>query len=911
MAQVFEIGGRQLVVVEPTSRSLFKVKEVHTGVYYALKIYRQPPPLLAKQLRQEVTHLRDLNPHPHILTLHAYKDTPKAFFLLYDLCESKSYVEGSFAQWRPTLSAMSEQDALHAFYQLCLALCHMHRRAPAIVHRNITSKSVLLTSDSTLRLGGFTSSSQASSRSLLPSEVTTLSEELQLTIKKSWRPPELCSITENSQCTTKHDIWNLGEFLYFLLFGVKPFSDHRAQIAGSYIIPREVSSKIRDLLRMTIDPVYDRRGDITDVMTKILEQQPAPTQKKLLCCIPARNTHNGNRNTLFHPKKSTAKCILKLLNATQEPPKEKYVRKLVEKAWIKPGKIPKFYKELQGIKGLDLPQVRLKVLLCLHEYIRTAPLLCIQSSPGALSVLSLLEAHCPVQPGDPLRSDYFRQLTHTYCQALRAKVTIHNNYLTVFDGQFVLKQQLSELQASGPIKIQLIQDLMSCLKRMLRTMEVAMGQGTLLVVLRETVVKTLSNEITCLIQPLMSLITSWKHLSGQDSDLLISDFQSTYTRAQSLFQQVQDPRLSDPPPEFMTLSSYSSYSLLDSSPLSSYVSQQEILPVVPESQHASEFHTARTGSQAGSRNSFDLIDLTQEGIQSYAQRINESLQNWQIALDEVTMVRQIGAGASSEVWLGSYRKTAVAVKKIKMERIENGALREFSREVAALVQLRHPNLVLFMGAYLGSPLCVITEYCAGGDLYHLLHRDRDVFISWEQKLKMCLDIAKGMHFLHTCTPSIIHRDLKSLNLLVETPIRSPNDQVHIKVSDFGLAKALREREMMTGQLGTCVSDMQHWMAPEVLQSQSYTLKADVFSFGVSDIQIVMWEIITRKTPYEGMTVMDIKHRVLNQHDRPDITQIPPSCPDQMKQLMFMCWRTDPQKRPPFSSIVDILEVVTI
>ena len=89
MDSVFEIGGRQLVVTAPLSRSVFRVRDVHTGVHYALKIYRQPEPSLQKQLRKEVTHLREINPHPHIVTLQASKESGKAVFLLYDLCESK------------------------------------------------------------------------------------------------------------------------------------------------------------------------------------------------------------------------------------------------------------------------------------------------------------------------------------------------------------------------------------------------------------------------------------------------------------------------------------------------------------------------------------------------------------------------------------------------------------------------------------------------------------------------------------------------------------------------------------------------------------------------------------------------------------------------------------------------------
>lgn len=96
------------------------------------------------------------------------------------------------------------------------------------------------------------------------------------------------------------------------------------------------------------------------------------------------------------------------------------------------------------------------------------------------------------------------------------------------------------------------------------------------------------------------------------------------------------------------------------------------------------------------------------------------------------------------------------------------------------------------------------------------------------------------------------------------------------------------------------------MAPEVLGCQKYTLKADVYSFGV-----VMWEIITRETPYRGVPVSDIKFRVLHSNQRPDSSLIPPNCPKALKKLMNLCWRKEPEKRPSFSAVVDILSNIKL
>lgn len=90
----------------------------------------------------------------------------------------------------------------------------------------------------------------------------------------------------------------------------------------------------------------------------------------------------------------------------------------------------------------------------------------------------------------------------------------------------------------------------------------------------------------------------------------------------------------------------------------------------------------------------------------------------------------------------------------------------------------------------------MTELCNGGDLFHLLHRERDTFISWQQKIKICQDVAHGMHFLHS--NNIIHRDLKSLNILLVTPIQRPTDPVYVKVSDFGLSRVFKSNLEMTG-----------------------------------------------------------------------------------------------------------------
>lgn len=144
--------------------------------------------------------------------------------------------------------------------------------------------------------------------------------------------------------------------------------------------------------------------------------------------------------------------------------------------------------------------------------------------------------------------------------------------------------------------------------------------------------------------------------------------------------------------------------------------------------------------------------------------------------------------------------------------------------------LRHPNIVLFLGACIKPPnLGIVLEFCSKGSLWSVL-QNHNIDLTWEDRRKIALDTAKGVFYLHSFNPPILHRDLKSLNLLLDDSLRT-------KLIDFGWTRKLDIK--MTGKIGTY-----QWMAPEVISSQMYTEKADVFSFG-----IILWEIASREPPY--------------------------------------------------------------
>ena len=206
----------------------------------------------------------------------------------------------------------------------------------------------------------------------------------------------------------------------------------------------------------------------------------------------------------------------------------------------------------------------------------------------------------------------------------------------------------------------------------------------------------------------------------------------------------------------------------------------------------------------------------------------------------------------------------------------------FIEECNMLKNLRHPNILLFMGASCKAPYYfVVTEFCENGNLFELLHQHKNISLNWDERRRIALEVALGMNYLHSFEPPILHRDLKSMNVLLDKNFQ-------VKIADFGSTKFLEVQ--MTKQKGTF-----QWMAPEVIKSSSYTEKADVFSFG-----IIMHELASRQPPYYGVDKKEVARNVATKPDyRPGISR---SYPKEYVELMVKCWDQNPSKRPTFAEI---------
>ena len=214
-------------------------------------------------------------------------------------------------------------------------------------------------------------------------------------------------------------------------------------------------------------------------------------------------------------------------------------------------------------------------------------------------------------------------------------------------------------------------------------------------------------------------------------------------------------------------------------------------------------------------------------------------EEFRIDAKNVRLLERIAVGGFAEVFRGSYQGTLVAVKQL----LERGkSVREkLENEVQTLARLRHPNLLLFMGYSLEPPL-ILTEFMRRGSLHGILKSEECFKVDGLRCLNIAMAVARGMHYLHSRSPPILHLDLKSPNILVDEKWR-------VKIADFGMS---RVRFSTLASARSEFHGTPEWMAPEMLRAEPYDERADIYSFGV-----VCWELLTARTPWDDLHPMQV------------------------------------------------------
>mmetsp|Transcript_5344 Transcript_5344/g.6229 ORF Transcript_5344/g.6229 Transcript_5344/m.6229 type:complete len:319 (-) Transcript_5344:1501-2457(-) len=297
-----------------------------------------------------------------------------------------------------------------------------------------------------------------------------------------------------------------------------------------------------------------------------------------------------------------------------------------------------------------------------------------------------------------------------------------------------------------------------------------------------------------------------------------------------------------------------------------------------------------------------MEDQTSDDLMVMLQKkgLNE---RWAIRREEMKVEPKIFAkGAGGELYRCKWRGLDCVAKTLgvkgsedKEKRIYKQNLVDLANEIKVLSTLRHPHLVMFLGAcfQVGEAPVLLIEFCSGGNLERLLirHTANATKVKMKDAIKISSELAIGLNFLHQCKPPVVHRDLKPANILLTSDNR-------VKITDFGLSKFIAKRGdeqndkyQMTGETGSY-----RFMAPEVFQHKTYNEKVDVYSYAV----IVYW-IFSGYKPYANFpTPIEAAESVAVKNNRPNIGHIKH---EGMAAILADSWDADPDKRPSFDKIV--------
>merc|ERR1712141_274863 len=211
-----------------------------------------------------------------------------------------------------------------------------------------------------------------------------------------------------------------------------------------------------------------------------------------------------------------------------------------------------------------------------------------------------------------------------------------------------------------------------------------------------------------------------------------------------------------------------------------------------------------------------------------------------------------------------------------------GDAKDFLKEAQIMKKLRHPKLIqLYAVCTLEGPIYIITELMRNGSLLEYL-QGKGRTLKLPQLIDMAAQIAAGMAYLES--QNYIHRDLAARNVLV-------GENNIVKIADFGLARLIKEDEY-EARVGARFPIK--WTAPEAANYSKFSIKSDVWSFG-----ILLTELVTYgRIPYPGMTNAEVLHQV----DHGYRMQCPQGCPRALYDIMLECWHKDPVKRPTFETL---------
>jgi tRNA A-37 threonylcarbamoyl transferase component Bud32 len=260
----------------------------------------------------------------------------------------------------------------------------------------------------------------------------------------------------------------------------------------------------------------------------------------------------------------------------------------------------------------------------------------------------------------------------------------------------------------------------------------------------------------------------------------------------------------------------------------------------------------------------------------------------EVKSNELRRRELLGQGAYGKVYRGYFRGSEVAIKEIDTEKsLDDRLAKEFIKEIESLLKIRHNRFLLLLAVCIEGPLCIVTELSKGGNLATSIENKT---LTHENKLKVALQIAEGIHYIHSKTPPIVHRDIKPQNILLD-------EFGQVKIADLGLSRAI-EKVSNTEKVNStriCAGTVRY-MAPELYYEEPVCTRAtDVWAYGC-----VLLHMFSENVPWTGLDLVAVQRRLILKQplsvDRADKLDF------KLKELITQCCQVNPDDRLTFLEI---------
>lgn len=316
--------------------------------------------------------------------------------------------------------------------------------------------------------------------------------------------------------------------------------------------------------------------------------------------------------------------------------------------------------------------------------------------------------------------------------------------------------------------------------------------------------------------------------------------------------------------------------------------------------HSNEVQAARPPSPIPSKALQSPINACEDELNGLdLESLN--LTDKEIPFNKLEKLEKIGSGGFKDVYVGKYQISKKTTKKVAIADIRDQLSEMDIKELTLLRDLKHENIVRFIGVCVPPPdmrmvpCMIVSELCANGDLFDYIRNvaappDEEIF-------RLMLETARGLEYLHTRTPAIIHRDCKSTNVLVTRNKTA-------KINDFGLARVRNtKRSMIKSLVGTV-----NWQAVELWSPKpNYNEKVDVWSAAMTFWETLQWHQTEKKYPFEDMNEHQIYQDVGQKRIRPSTISIRRHYGVEIVELLDVMWSHNAKERPTMTQVCQRLE----